>query len=62
MRFASARKTAGLTQKTVADKLGVDQSTVCLWEAGRTCPRAETLVRVAALYGCLVDDLLKEDA
>lgn len=59
MGFASARENAGLTQYEVADKLGVDQSTVSLWETGKTMPRAATLVKLAGLYCCTVDDLLR---
>lgn len=61
MGFASARKNAGLTQKEVAEHLDIDQSAISLWETGRTKPRATLLVRLACLYLCTVDDLLKPD-
>lgn len=59
MSFASAREKAGLTQKEVAAKLGIDQSAVSWWETGRTAPRATLLVKLSELYRCSVDDLLK---
>lgn len=60
MGFLSAREKVGLTQKEVAEKLGVDQSAVSFWETGKTHPRASLLMRLARLYGCTVDDLLAD--
>lgn len=62
MSFLSARENVGLTQKEVADKLGLDQSAVSLWETGKTAPRASVLVRLAGLYCCSVDELLRTDS
>ena len=61
MSFASARRKANLSQADVAKKVGVDQSTVCLWETGKTKPRASILPVIAALYGVTVDALLADD-
>lgn len=61
MGFLSQRKKSGLSQDAVAEKVGVDQSAVCLWETGKTAPRAAVLVKLAKLYGCTVDELLMPD-
>lgn len=61
MRLKAAREKAGLTQKQAADAMGRTQSAVCLWEQGKTAPTAAQLPKLAALYGCTVDDLLKEE-
>lgn len=61
MGFASARKNAGLTQNEVAERLKIDQSAISLWETGRTKPRASLLIKLAGLYLCTVDELLKPD-
>lgn len=61
MTFCQARQKAGLTQSQVAKALGVDQSAVCLWETGKTFPRATTLSKIAKLYGCTVDELLRTE-
>ena len=58
--FKKNRNAAGLTQQTVADKLGVYQSTVAMWEAGDNKPRADILPQIAKLYNCTIDDLLRE--
>lgn len=59
MSFLSAREKIGLTQKEVAEKMGVDQSAVSFWETGKTAPRAAMLVKLAGLYCCSVDELLR---
>lgn len=61
MSLAIARTKAGLSQRAVANKLGITDAAVCLWEAGKTMPRAALLPKLAALYGCTIDELLRED-
>lgn len=61
MGFLSQRKKAGLTQFEVAEKVGVNQTAVSFWENGKNFPRAAVLKKLADLYHCTVDDLLKED-
>ena len=58
--FKKYRIEAGLTQQAVASVLGIHQSTVAMWETSENKPRAEGLRRVAQLYNCTVDDLLRE--
>lgn len=50
-KIKEARKAAGLTQKQMADEMGIPKRTIENWEAGvRSCPEwAERLV-VAELY------------
>ena len=52
------RMRAGLRQEDIAEKLGIDRSTVAKWEAGESLPRADKLPQLARLLGCKVDDLL----
>lgn len=58
MSFYSARKKAGLSQAAVAKEIGVSAAAVCQWETGKTVPDSRKLPRIAALYGCTVDDLV----
>ena len=54
------RREANMSQESVAKALGIAQSAVSQWERGDTSPRTETLLKVASLYGCTVDELLRE--
>lgn len=60
MSFVTERKKKGLSQEDVAKALGVSGPAVSMWETGKTAPRMPMLKRLAALYGCTVDDLLCE--
>lgn len=62
MPIKEKREQKGLTQQQIAQALHIDQSTVCLWESGKTKPRAKLLPSLARLLGCTIDDLLCEDA
>ena len=61
MSFKEQRKRAGLTQMEVAKQLGVTDSAVNQWEIGKTLPNTKRLGELAKLYGCTVDELLKEE-
>ena len=60
MGFKTTRIAAGFTQEMVAAALGIQRSTVAMWEAGRSLPRADKLRALSRLYGCTADDLLKQ--
>lgn len=53
------RKKAGLTQKQLAEKLGVAQGAVANWEAGDRKPNIVTLKKIAKILGCTADELLE---
>lgn len=61
MDYGLARKRLGLTQTQLASIIGVDQSTVALWESGKTKPRVSLLPKVAEILQVSVDDLLSCD-
>ena len=48
----------GLTQKELAEKIGVSQGAVYFWEKGINEPTAGYLVSMAELFGVSVDELL----
>lgn len=52
------RKQKGLTQKELAEKLGVGRTTVTLWETEVNTPRSSMLPKIARVLSCTVDDLL----
>lgn len=61
MRIRELRKERGMTQKELAETVGVDQSAVAQWEAGKSGPHRNKLSKLAQALGCTVDDLLKGD-
>ncbi len=61
MGFKKMREKSRLTQQDLAEAVGVNQSTVCLWETQKTQPRAKLLPKIAELLGCSVEELLIPD-
>ena len=53
------REINGLTQHELAVVLGINQSTVAMWETGESMPRAALLPKIAETLGCSIDDLFK---
>lgn len=61
MRIKQYRKDKGLTQAQLGEKLGVAQSTVATWEMGEIAPRTKTLIKIAEVLQCTVDELLQKE-
>lgn len=58
MRIKELREAQGLTQKQVADSMGVLATTVSNWESEVALPRARELPHLAHVLGRrLIDDL-----
>ena len=57
-RVAAARKAHGLSQRELASRLGVPQSTVSRWEKKDANLTLATLRKIAAALECGVSDLL----
>lgn len=55
------RKEAGYTQQELAKIVGTSQGSIAQWETGRHLPRVDTLRKLADLFGCTIDDLLREE-
>ena len=52
------RKGSGLTQKQVAEKLGVVESCYAKWEQGRNEPGIEALRKLSEIFDISLDDLI----
>ena len=59
--ISQLRKEKGLTQKQLADAIGVTDKAVSRWETGTTCPDIFALPALAELFGITVDGLLGVD-
>lgn len=57
-----ARKASGLSQETVAGKLGVSRQTISKWETDETLPDIRQAKRLAMLYHKTLDELITFDA
>ena len=59
--FRRIRKESGLSQKQVAEKLGIFQSNISDWENDRSRPDYEKLIALANLYEVSLYELLGID-
>ena len=54
------RRRMGYTQESLAEVLGVSRQAVGKWESGQGLPEAATLITLADLLGCSLDQLMRE--
>lgn len=57
-RIGDLRREKGWNQKELGDKLGVGQTTVSAWEAGKNEPDYKSIRAMVALFGVSADYLL----
>lgn len=57
-----AREQKGLSQKDVAEKIGVAKSTYSLYESGNREPNVQTIKKISDVLGVSADELLGIDA
>ncbi len=55
------RRRAGYTQESLAEAMGVSRQAVSKWESGLAMPEAATLVDLADLLGCTLDQLMRQE-
>jgi DNA-binding XRE family transcriptional regulator len=55
------RKTANVSQKQIADSLGITQAALSLWEHGRTTPRSNMIPALLEILNISIEDLYGED-
>lgn len=58
--LSQLRRDAGYTQESLAEAMGVSRQAVSKWESGQAMPEAATLVDLADLLGCSLDQLMRE--
>lgn len=59
--FRKIRKSCGLTQAQVAEKLGIHQSNVSDWENDVSRPEYEKLIDLASIYDVTLYEILGLD-
>lgn len=55
------RGEAGLSQETLAERIGVSRSAIAKWECGEGRPKIENLLRLRTVLRVPLDDLLLGD-
>ena len=53
------RREAGMTQRELAEALGVTDKAVSKWESGTADPSTSNLLALAKLFGVSAEELLK---
>lgn len=56
-RIRTLRKQAGLSQKELADLVGIAQNTLSQYESGTRALRVETLKKLSEVFGCSMESL-----
>lgn len=57
LRLYELRQQEGITQKRLAEELGMSAGNLCDWEKGRTEPDVEKLIRLADYFDVSLDYL-----
>lgn len=57
-QLKTLRRIKGLTQKELAEKVGVKQNSYSDWENGKSEPNIEMLVRLAECFDVSIDFLI----
>ena len=58
-RVKELRTTAGMTQKALADQLGVTVPTVSKWELGQRTPELERVFRMTLIFGVPIEEIVQ---
>ena len=60
-KLQELRKSKGLTQEELAEKLFVSRTAISKWESGRGYPSLDSLKEIARFYSVTIDDLICSD-
>ncbi len=61
MKIKEFRLKKKMTQAVLAERAGVERSTLSMWEKGYSKPDADSLLKLSEVLGVSVDDILDED-
>ena len=60
-KLQELRKSKGLTQEELAEKLYVSRTAVSKWESGRGYPNIESLKEISLFFSVSIDELLSTE-
>ena len=58
-RIKELQTAAGMTQKALADQLGVTVPTVSKWELGQRTPELERVFRMTLIFGVPIEEIVQ---
>lgn len=58
MNFKELRESKEIRQRLLAEKLGVKQGTISMWETGRSVPKTTDLPKIAKVLNVPVEQVL----
>lgn len=61
-KLQELRKSKGLTQEELAEKLFVSRTAISKWESGRGYPNIDSIKAISKFFGASLDDLLSDEA
>jgi transcriptional regulator with XRE-family HTH domain len=62
IKFKELRKSLGLTQEELANKMGVDSKMISFYENGKSMPSIDAFIKLAEIFDVSADYLLFEDS
>lgn len=60
--YEKLRNAKGVTDYKVATETGIPKSTFSDWKSGRSKPKMDKLMKIAAYFGVTIEELMKEPA
>ncbi len=61
LKVREIRKSLGISQSELAQKVNVNQTAVSQWERGIVTPSLDNAKRLADVLGCTIDELYADD-
>ena len=61
IKISEYRKLKGISQKDLAEKLGISAGNLCEWEKGRIEPSINALIKISELLDISVDELIGKE-
>ena len=59
MHLKEIRKRKGVSQKELAELLGITPSALCQYEKGKRTPKIALLIKISEVFDCTLDELMR---